>query len=132
VWVDLRTALTRNQRQAILEEVARGESVAEDAYDDALRHDLPADARQVVREQHRRVRETRNRYRAMAGTRLTRRTGELAQRLSSGTETVTHYMHERPVMSGMVMFAFGFVLGAITVASVSNDHAYQRRSRRFW
>ena len=68
----------------------------------------------------------------MAGTRLTRRTGDLAQRLSSGTETVTNYMQERPVMSGMAMFAFGFVLGAITMAAVSGDHSYQQRSRRFW
>jgi uncharacterized protein (TIGR02284 family) len=132
MWTDLRAALSRNQRQAIIEEIARGESSAEDAYDDALRHDLPTDMRQVVKEQHRRVRETRNRYRAMAGTRLTRRTGELAERLSSGTETVTHYMHERPVMSGMVMFAFGFVLGAVTMASIAGDSAYQQRSRRFW
>jgi uncharacterized protein (TIGR02284 family) len=132
MWMDLRTALSRNQRQAIIEEIARGESTAEDAYDDALREGLPADIRQVVREQHRRVRETRNRYRAMAGTRLTRRSGELAQRLSSGTDTVTQYMHERPVVSGMVMFAFGFVLGAVTMASIASDHSYQQRYRRFW
>ena len=78
LWVDLRSALSRNERQAILEEVARGESAAEEAYDDALRNSLPPEVRQVVREQHRRVREARNRYRAMAGTRLSRRSGELA------------------------------------------------------
>jgi uncharacterized protein (TIGR02284 family) len=132
MWTDLRAALSGNNRQAILAEVARGESAAEEAYDDALRHDLPIDVRQVVREQHRRVRETRNRYRSMAGTRLTKRTGELAQRLSSGTETVTHYMHERPVVSGMVMFAFGFVVGALTMASISGDHGYRQSRRRFW
>ncbi len=132
LWVDLRAAVARDQRQAILEEIARGESTAEDAYDDALRQDLQADIRHVVREQHRRVRETRNRYRAMAGTRLTRRSGDLAQRLSSGTETVTHYMQERPVMSGVAMFAFGFVLGAITMASVAGDQTYRQSSRRFW
>jgi uncharacterized protein (TIGR02284 family) len=132
MWTDLRAALSRNNRQAILAEVVRGESAAEEAYDDALRHDLPIDVRQVVREQHRRVRETRNRYRSMAGTRLTRRTGELGHRLSSGTETVTQYMHERPVMSGMVMFAFGFVVGVLTMASISGDHGYRQSRRRFW
>jgi uncharacterized protein (TIGR02284 family) len=134
VWVDLRTALSRNERQVILEEIARGESAAEEAYDNALRQDLPTDIRQVVRDQHRRVRETRNRYRAMAGAgRTTTRTGELAHRLTSGTtDTVTHYMHERPVMSSMVVFALGFVLGALTVASMSSQESYQPTRRSFW
>jgi len=136
MWVDLRSALSRNERQVILEEVARGESAAEDAYDDALRQDLPMEARQIIREQHRRVRETRNRYRAMAGVgRGTRRTGELAQRLTSGTgQAVSHYVHERPFMSSFVMFALGFLLGALTVSSMSSDygHSRSRGSHRFW
>jgi uncharacterized protein (TIGR02284 family) len=132
MWVDLRSALSRNERQVVLEEVARGESAAEEAYDDALRSNLPAEVRQVVREQHRRVREARNRYRAMAGTRLTSRTGELAHRLTSGTDAVTHYIQERPVMSGVAMFAFGFVLGAITMASIGSDQIHRQNSRRFW
>src|SRR5262245_52618965 len=37
MWMDLRTALSNNDRQVILEEVARGESAAEEAYDNALR-----------------------------------------------------------------------------------------------
>lgn len=136
MWLDLRTALSRNERQVILEEVARGESAAEDAYDDALRQSLPMDVRQVVREQHRRVRETRNRYRAMAGAgRTTRRTGEIAHRLTAGTgEAVTHYMHERPFMSSFVVFALGFLVGALTVSSIGTDYS-DRRSRsayRFW
>lgn len=134
VWVDIRTALSRNERQAILEEVARGESAAEQAYDDALRQDLPTEIRSVVRDQHRRVRETRNRYRAMAGTgRTTRRTGELAHRLTAGTTgTVTNYMQEWPMMSGMVIFALGFAIGALTVASLGNQETYQQPRRRFW
>src|SRR5690606_2746327 len=111
----------------------RGESAAEEAYDDALRHDLPAEIRQVVREQHRRVRETRNRYRAMAGTgRSAKGTGELAHRLTAGTESVTHYMHERPLMSSMVVFALGFLVGALTIASMSAGQSYQPPRRRFW
>lgn len=136
MWVDLRTALSRNERQVILEEVARGESAAEQAYDDALRQDLPDDVRQVIRDQHRRVRETRNRFRAMAGSGGTmRRTGELAQRLTSGTgEAVTQYMHERPFMSGFVMFALGFLVGALTFSSMTPDYGSSRRrmSQRFW
>ncbi len=136
MWVDLRTALSRNERQVVLEEVARGESTAEEAYDEALRQDLPMEVRQIVRDQHRRVRETRNRYRAMAGAgRPSRRTGDLAQRLTSGTgETVTQYMHERPFMSSFVMFALGFLVGAVTVSSMSSDQGTSRRrsSQRFW
>jgi uncharacterized protein (TIGR02284 family) len=136
MWVDLRTALSRNERQVILEEVARGESAAEEAYDDALRQNLPMDVRQVVREQHRRVRETRNRYRAMAGAgRGTRRTGELAHRLTAGTgEAVTHYVQERPLVSSFVVFALGFLLGALAVSTMSSDYSDRRgrSSYRFW
>jgi hypothetical protein len=36
------------------------------------------------------------------------------------------------VMSGVAMFAFGFVLGAITMASIGSDQIYRQNSRRFW
>lgn len=138
MWVDLRSALSRNERQAILEEVARGESAAEQAYDDALRRqDVPSGIRQLMRDHHRRVRETRNRYRAMSGAGdATRRTGELAQRLTSGTtQAVSNYVQERPVMSSIVVFALGFVLGALVMASMSDTQPYRssRPSRRsYW
>lgn len=130
MWVDLRAAMSRNERQVILEEVARGESAAEGAYDDALRQDLPSDVMQVVRQQHRRVRETRNRYRAMAGRSIWR-TGELAHRLSAGSENVAHYVQERPFTSTFAVFAVGFLCGVLAVAMMSGqDTSYTRR--RFW
>ena len=138
MWVDLRTALSLNQRQAILAEVARGESAAEEAYDSALRQSLTADAMQVVRQQHRRVREARNRYRARAragqGTSLT---GELAHRLTSGTEGVAHYVQERPLTSTFAVFAVGFLAGALAVAMMAGEQPSYRRSYRsggyrFW
>ena len=63
------------------------------------------------------------------------RSGELAHRLTSGTgDMVTHYMHERPFMSGFAMFALGFLLGAMTVSTIGTNYG-PRRSRtsyRFW
>jgi uncharacterized protein (TIGR02284 family) len=134
MWLDLRTALSRNERQAIIEEVARGESAAEGAYDAALRQTLPADAMQVVRQQHSRVRETRNRYRAMAGTdRSLWRPTELAQRLSAGSENVAHYVQERPLMSSFAVFAVGFLAGVLAVSLMSSEQrSYSRGRSRYW
>ncbi|HEX6980271.1 MAG TPA: PA2169 family four-helix-bundle protein [Alphaproteobacteria bacterium] len=129
MWTDLRTAMSRNHRQAVLEEVARGESAAEEAYDEALSQDLPDDVRRIVQQQHRRVRETRNRYRAMSGTTGTRRTGELAHRMTAGTGAVSQYMYERPVMSSLVVFALGFAIGALTVSTMMPE---QPSRRRYW
>jgi uncharacterized protein (TIGR02284 family) len=128
-WVDLRAALSRNERQVILEEVARGESAAEEAYDNALRQDLPSDVLQVVKQQHRRVRETRNRYRAMAGSGpSTSMTGQLAHQLTSGAGTVSTYVQERPLMSSFAVFAVGFLAGALAVAMMSEQQPSRGRS----
>lgn len=134
MWLDLRTALSRNERQAILDEVARGESAAEDSYDNALRQGLPAEAMQVVRQQHRRVRETRNRYRAMAGTgRSGWRSRELVHRLSAGSENVAHYVQERPLTSSFAVFAVGFLAGALAVAMMASQQSTYTRGRfRYW
>ena len=132
MWLDLRTALSRNERQAILSEVARGESAAEDAYDDALRQGLPAGAMEVVRQQHRRVRETRNRYRAMAGRSLWRPTA-LAHRLSTGSENVAQYVQERPLTSTFAVFAVGFLTGVLAVSMMATQQSSYTRGRyRYW
>ena len=133
MWVDLRTALSRNERQVILEEVARGESAAEEAYDDALRQNLPSDARQIVKQQHRRVRETRNRYRAMSGAgQSTSMTGQLAHQLTSGAGTMAHYVQDRPLMSSFAVFAIGFLAGALAVSMMSGQESYGQRTYRPW
>jgi uncharacterized protein (TIGR02284 family) len=56
-FVDLKAAITGNNRQAVVNEVVRGESYAESVFDRALRADLPADVRQVIQRQHNSVRE---------------------------------------------------------------------------
>jgi uncharacterized protein (TIGR02284 family) len=133
MWVDLRTARSNNERQVILEEIARGESAAEDAYDNALRQNLPSDVLQTVKQQHRRVRETRNRYRAMAGTgQTTSMTGQLAHQISSGAGTMSNYMQERPLMSSFAVFAIGFLAGALAVSMMSGEESYGRSNYRHW
>lgn len=133
MWVDLRTALSRNERQVILEEVARGESAAEEAYDEALRQNLPSNVLQIVKQQHRRVRETRNRYRAMAQSgQSNSMTGELAHRLTSSTQGVAHYMHDRPLTSSFAVFAIGFLAGALAVSMMSDRSSHGQSNYRTW
>jgi uncharacterized protein (TIGR02284 family) len=135
MWVDLRTALARDERHVIVTEVARGESAAENAYDDALRQYLPSDVMQVVRQHHRRVRETRNRYRAMARAgQPPSLSGEIVQRLTSGSEGVAHYVQERPLTSTFAVFAIGFLAGAFAVATMMSQQQPTHRwgNRRLW
>jgi uncharacterized protein (TIGR02284 family) len=133
MWVDLRTALSRNERQVILEEVARGESAAEEAYDDALRQNLPSHILQVVKQQHRRVRETRNRYRAMARSgQSNSMTGELAHRFTSGSQDIAHYMQDRPLMSSFAVFAVGFLAGVLIVSMMSGQSSHGQSNYRTW
>ena len=71
-WLCVKEALTGRDDKAILEECERGEDHAKAAYKKALAKDLPADIRAVVERQyqgvianHDRVRNLRDRYRAM-------------------------------------------------------------------
>lgn len=66
-WIDIKTALSGNDDKALLNECERGEDYAKKAYMDALKEDLPADARAVVERQsaevkaaHDKVRDLRN------------------------------------------------------------------------
>ena len=67
-WIDLKSALSRQDTHAILAEVERGEDVAKKAYNDALEEkDLSADIRSVVAQQaaailaaHNQVRDLRD------------------------------------------------------------------------
>jgi uncharacterized protein (TIGR02284 family) len=68
-WVNLRTAVTKNDDAAILEECERGEDHAKAIYSKALKDDLPPDVRQLVQRQyegtvqhHETIRDLRNRY----------------------------------------------------------------------
>lgn len=72
-WIDLKTAFTGNDDKALLNECERGEDYAKKAYTDALKEDLPSDARAIVQRQagevksaHDRVRDLRNAANAAA------------------------------------------------------------------
>jgi uncharacterized protein (TIGR02284 family) len=66
-WVNVKATITGKDETAILAECERGEDVAKEAYQDALKKDLPPDVKsmidrqyQVVKQNHNRVREMRN------------------------------------------------------------------------
>ena len=70
-WVDIKSALTGQDDAAILSEVERGEDVAVASYKKALAKGLPADIQALVERQyqgvqqnHDRIRDLRNRFRA--------------------------------------------------------------------
>ena len=51
-WVDLKSAVTGQDDEAVLSECERGEDVAKEQYREALQHDLPPDIRTVVQQQY--------------------------------------------------------------------------------
>jgi uncharacterized protein (TIGR02284 family) len=51
-WVDLKSAITGKDDEAILNECERGEDVAVKSYRNALEKDLPPDIRSVVERQY--------------------------------------------------------------------------------
>lgn len=70
-WVDIRSAITGKDDQAVLEECERGEDVAKRSYQAALAKPLPEEVRQVVENQyqgvqrnHDQVKSLRNQARA--------------------------------------------------------------------
>lgn len=62
-WINLRTAVTGNDEQAILSECERGEDSAVRNYKDALEEDLPANVSSVVREQYETIEQTHDKIR---------------------------------------------------------------------
>ena len=72
-WVDLKSAVTKRDDLAILEECERGEDVAKARYRKALEETLPEDVRSVVQRQcdgamrnHDQIRDLRDQYRTRA------------------------------------------------------------------
>lgn len=70
-WVDVRSAITGKSDQDVLDECERGEDVAKEYYQAALKKDLPEEVRLVVEDQyegvklnHDQVRNMRNQERA--------------------------------------------------------------------
>ena len=115
-FTDLRGMLSGGDRKAILAEVARGESAAEESYDVYKKDDLPQDVRDVLKRHHDRVRATRDRYRQMSGT---LRTGSSAMRaVWQSPQAVGQVVHDRPVLSTAMAFLFGFAAGAALAATL--------------
>jgi len=64
-WVNIRSSISGMDDEAILAECERGEDSAKDAYEEALRRDLPADVRVMVAKQYREVRDNHDRVKDM-------------------------------------------------------------------
>lgn len=119
-FLDLKAAITGNNRQAAITEVVRGESYAESVFDRALRGDLPADVRQIIQRQHNSVRDSRDRVRRMQEEMgyeggMMHSLGDTGRR---SVEMVQHTVSERPMMSTMVAVGVGVVIGALLTSAV--------------
>ena len=64
-WIDLRSALTRNDQAAVIREAERGEHFSLGVYKDALEGMLPPTVREVVESQFAELRKTAERLRAL-------------------------------------------------------------------
>jgi uncharacterized protein (TIGR02284 family) len=117
VFTALRAALSRNDRAAALYEVARGESYAEAAFDRAKRLILRGAAHDVVLRLHDAVKQSRDKFR-----RLSEAEGGAPWAFSNAfpagqraLDSATHYVTEKPVMSGLVALGVGFLVGALAM-----------------
>jgi hypothetical protein len=106
-------------RGATRSKPSSGEGVLEEAYDDVLAEDIPAEASQLLKRHHRQVRATRDRYEAMLDE------GEdaenpvdhsLAGRLSRLNKVITG----NPILSAVVVTA----ASALTARLLSGRRRY--------
>ena len=65
-WIDLKSAVTGKNEEAIVIECERGEEHAAHVYEDALQKDLPYDTRAIIERQYRGVVENLGRVRALS------------------------------------------------------------------
>lgn len=124
-FTDLKASISGNDRQAVLEEVARGEGFAEAAYDKALRVDLPADVKSVVQRQHDSVKRARDRARSLSGYGQGNGASGWYDQITTGAsrsaEVVQTYVHDRPMTSSLVALGVGFLLGSLLTLSLSGN-----------
>jgi uncharacterized protein (TIGR02284 family) len=64
-WMDIKSAVTAKDEDAIVAECERGEDVAKEAFEIALQNYLPAQAEELVKRQYRRILESHNRFSAL-------------------------------------------------------------------
>ena len=62
-WIDIKSVVTGKDDHAIVAEAERGEDVAKNAYDEALKEPLPASAQTIVQQQAAKVRVAHDRVR---------------------------------------------------------------------
>lgn len=62
-WINLKTALTSNDDQAVINECERGEDSAVEAYQEALKADLAPQVQQVLSRQYQTVKATHDKIR---------------------------------------------------------------------
>jgi uncharacterized protein (TIGR02284 family) len=64
-WIDIKSAVTGEDENAVISECERGEDSAVKNYKDALDENLPADVRAIVERQYAQVQEAHDRLRAL-------------------------------------------------------------------
>lgn len=64
-WIDIKSAVTGEDENAVISECERGEDSAVSNYKDALDANLPADVRSIVERQYAQVKEAHDRIRAL-------------------------------------------------------------------
>lgn len=64
-WIDVKSAVTGKDEAAVIAECERGEDVAMESYQNALKEDLPPSIRAIVERQYRGVQEHHERVRAL-------------------------------------------------------------------
>lgn len=112
IFLGLKAAIAGRDREEILEEIVRGESVFEGTYDALLRRDLPSAVEATVRDQHRSVREARDHFRSqLPQDRRHARDGRHNRRHGAGR--VVHMVEKNPTVSCAVLAAVatGFAAG---------------------
>ena len=121
-FVDVKAALSRDDRRAVLEEVARGETVAEESYDVVKREELPQDVKETILRHHARVRATRDRYRQMSG--LMKPSSGVAAAALQAPRAMGELVHERPILSASMAFFLGLAAGAALMNAFSRSTGF--------
>jgi len=65
VWMDIKGTFTGKDDKSILSECERGEDSAVEAYEDALKENLPANLASIVERQHMRVKQVHDRIKQL-------------------------------------------------------------------
>ncbi len=67
-WMDIKSVVTGKDEGAIIAECERGEDAAVEAYEEALKQEMPASVQAIVQTQFAKVKEAHDRIRAMEKT----------------------------------------------------------------